>query len=620
MATVRIDPKDFYLDGSVDAEAVAKNAANAETYLGVTSAPYESGPIFSGSYDWHSSVHSNLAVISAFEAAGDESGLADYVERTFTPEGVQGEIDRNQDDPYGWAWLLKLDQNLKDHGFNNLDAAAKHFADELVAAAKDMEDNPLFFMFFPRYGLHYDQRWWLSSVYDWGIKNGRQDLADQAKTMFMSSESSQPINDASKLDYGSDRGYFWSNLGLSAYSHVLMDITDTDIYKTTYDRMLASASIGDLDKLIANTTTDVTSGNTGFSHYPGILLTTAYGYWALFEKTGGISFSRAYGEIIDFARTYAPELGANIGTGHWLPSFATFAATLPMTMPARELKGVMANGTAGADLYVGDITNDTLTGGLGDDDLIGGANDDTLSGGDGNDVLYGDAGVLPSGAIGMGVSVQTLTKDGGNTTPATALDLNNHFSLYNDPNIARSTANPHTTVNATGNGDFSFYTIHLDAGETLIIDIDGADKGTGVTGSFDSYVQLLDAGGNIIAENNDAPIDAGSTGTGDAGLTAAISTTGNYIIKVGSGQTSGIPTDATYTLNVSIEATNAILIHQYAGDAGSDLLDGGAGSDTVDGGGGNDTVLGGGDNDLLYGRDGTDSVLGGEANDFGSGG
>ncbi|WP_187371495.1 DUF2891 family protein [Methylobacterium oryzihabitans] len=608
MAAISFDPKEFYLDGYVDAEAVAQNAHYAGLYVGVKSNPYESGPVFSGSFDWHSSVHSNLAVISGFEAAGDEAGLAAYVERTFTPDAVQGEITRFQNDPYGWAWLLQLDRKLKDHGFDNLDPAATVFASALLTKAQELAPNS------SDYGQHSDARWFLANLYTWGKSNNRPDISNRAKDIFLENEDAQPVNAYTSIDFGANTNNFWSNLGLSAYSHVAMGVTDTAKFETTYDRMLTSASDGSLDELIAKTTADVASGRVGFSHFPGLLLTAAYGYWALFQETGVITFGRAYDRIVDFAETYAAELGADIGSGHWLPSFATFASALPMTMQAHMVNAVTANGTDGGDFYVGDVTNDTLNGGKGDDYLIGGANDDTLSGGEGDDVLFGDAGTAPPIGIGMGISVQTLAQGSGNTSAATALDLTDRFSLDNDPNIADSTVNPHTTVNATGDGNNAYYKIHVSGGTKIVVDIDGADKGSSDATSVLSSLILFDPLGNLLAFGGYGANDPGSTGTYDAALSFEVPIDGEYMIGVGS-LVGGIPAGGTYTLNVSVQGRDAAAVRQYDGEAGNDLLNGGPGDDTLHGGGGEDVLDGGADDDLLFGEAGNDRLIGGAGND-----
>jgi VCBS repeat-containing protein len=110
--------------------------------------------------------------------------------------------------------------------------------------------------------------------------------------------------------------------------------------------------------------------------------------------------------------------------------------------------------------------------------------------------------------------------------------------------------------------DSDFYSISLQAGEKLILDIDSTP------GDLDIVVRIYDSGGNQIGYVDDAPVDPGSGSdypgfTYDSFLTFRASTSGTYYFSVesygppetwnpeedppGQGQTSG-----TYDLNVSI--------------------------------------------------------------------
>jgi hypothetical protein len=70
---------------------------------------------------------------------------------------------------------------------------------------------------------------------------------------------------------------------------------------------------------------------------------------------------------------------------------------------------------------------------------------------------------------------------------------------YSNPGIFDSTTIPHTTVNATGNGQGGFYKVNLTAGTVITIDIDGiADPDV-----HDSWRRPLDSNSNKVDENDD---------------------------------------------------------------------------------------------------------------------
>lgn len=84
--------------------------------------PSELHPIFYGSYDWHSCVHSYWMLARLLRRFPDCPAAADIralFDTQFTPENVAAECAyfgrptaRGFKRPYGWAWLLKLSTEL----------------------------------------------------------------------------------------------------------------------------------------------------------------------------------------------------------------------------------------------------------------------------------------------------------------------------------------------------------------------------------------------------------------------------------------------------------------------------------------------------------------------------
>lgn len=83
----------------------------------------ERHPVFAGSYDWHSCVHQTWLAVRLLRVHGDLSGAADaheVLDGLLTPENCAVEADFFRSDegarwerPYGWAWLLTLDAELR---------------------------------------------------------------------------------------------------------------------------------------------------------------------------------------------------------------------------------------------------------------------------------------------------------------------------------------------------------------------------------------------------------------------------------------------------------------------------------------------------------------------------
>ncbi|MDE2357335.1 MAG: DUF2891 domain-containing protein, partial [Alphaproteobacteria bacterium] len=87
--------------------------------------PRELHPVFYGSFDWHSCVHSHwlLARLLRESPHLPEGGaIIAHFDAAFTPDKIAGEraylarpTSRGFERPYGWAWLLKLDEELARH-------------------------------------------------------------------------------------------------------------------------------------------------------------------------------------------------------------------------------------------------------------------------------------------------------------------------------------------------------------------------------------------------------------------------------------------------------------------------------------------------------------------------
>lgn len=244
------------------------------------------------------------------------------------------------------------------------------------------------------------------------------------------------------------------------------------------------------------------------------------------------------------------------------------------------------SGSGFDDVIKGDRSSNVLTG-SGGADLIHGAN--------GDDTLLGDFTPIDETKLfpGIGTGYTTLGADATNNSKNTAYDISNNFSLIEDPDIFNSTTVLHTTISATGNGKGGFYSINLEAGMVVSVDIDEITD----PDVHDSWLKIFDSEGNLITENDDGASDPGSTSSRDSSTSFAVEKTGTYYIlegawlssAPGNGYVEAIPEGSTYELNVSVELPP---LPEEVGSAGADTLHGGAGNDLLDGGLGNDMLTG----------------------------
>ena len=90
--------------------------------------PRDLHPIFYGSFDWHSCVHSHwllARLLRACPGIPEAPAIRDLFDAQFIAPRVEGELaylmapsSRGFVRPYGWAWLLKLAAELRLHDAN----------------------------------------------------------------------------------------------------------------------------------------------------------------------------------------------------------------------------------------------------------------------------------------------------------------------------------------------------------------------------------------------------------------------------------------------------------------------------------------------------------------------
>lgn len=140
-------------------------------------APKVLHPAFFGCYDWHSSVHGHWMLVRLLRLFPD---LPEGIETRailaahFTAANLKAEADyfgrkesKSFERPYGWAWLLKLAEEL--HGWDDPDALvwSKNFqplADMIVARYLDYFPKQTYPI---RTGVHPNTAFGLAFAYDY---------------------------------------------------------------------------------------------------------------------------------------------------------------------------------------------------------------------------------------------------------------------------------------------------------------------------------------------------------------------------------------------------------------------------------------------------------------------
>lgn len=155
-------------------------------------------PAFYGCFDWHSSVHGHwtlVTILNKFPNFKYHDEIYTKLNKNITRENIQKEIEYFNDNQnkdyertYGWAWLFKLDEALRESDFPNSDMLHKNLSPlvELLSAKfiefLDKLNYPI------RIGEHNNIAFGMSFAYDYAKKYDAKlaaKIEEKAKQYFM---------------------------------------------------------------------------------------------------------------------------------------------------------------------------------------------------------------------------------------------------------------------------------------------------------------------------------------------------------------------------------------------------------------------------------------------------
>jgi hypothetical protein len=299
--------------------------------------PKELHPAFYGSYDWHSSVHGHWMLARLLRAFPDlpESGeIRSVLSAHLTADNLQAEAryfarphSKPFERPYGWAWLLKLAQELKDWDDREARAWEKNLGPLVdVVVARYLEYFPK--QTYPiRTGVHPNTAFGLALAHDYARAFGEQRLQslveERAKAYFLT-DAGAPAH--------------WEPGGADFFSPSL---TEADLmrrvlspaeFRTWFARFLPGVAKGEPKALFQPAVvTDRTDPQ--LVHLDGLNLSRAWGMLSIARALPEGDPARAV--LTASATRHAECALAHVASGdyageHWL---ATFAVYLLSTQP-----------------------------------------------------------------------------------------------------------------------------------------------------------------------------------------------------------------------------------------------------------------------------------------------
>lgn len=288
--------------------------------------PQDLHPAFYGCFDWHSAVHGHWSLVSLLKQfpnlKGRDIALA-MLKENISAENISNEVNyfhgkhnATYERTYGWAWLLKLAEEL--HTWN--DPNARILEDNLqpltdLIVAKYLEFLPK--LKYPiRVGEHPNTAFGLSFAYDYATTVGHielKSLIERRAKYFYQNDESCPLS--------------WEPSGFDFLSPCLEEaalmkrVLDKETFKTWFSNFLPQLKDPNFE-LNQGEVSDRSDGK--LVHLDGVNFSRA---WSLNEIAKGIP---EYNHLKNLANSHInyslPNLvGDSYEGGHWLGSFAIYA-------------------------------------------------------------------------------------------------------------------------------------------------------------------------------------------------------------------------------------------------------------------------------------------------------
>ncbi len=288
-------------------------------------------PAFYGCFDWHSAVHGHwmlVRLLKTFPTLPEAGEVRACISGNLSPANISGELDylrRSTTDTfertYGWAWLLKLAQEL--HGWNDPDGERWGANLEPLATAFAAR----FARFLPRQtypirtGLHPNTAFGLALALDYALATGNTSLADLIRERSMAYFATDANYPAHLEPDGED---FFSPSMVEA--DLMRRVMPPEEFQNWFRKFLPDLSNGHLQNLL--TPAEVTDRTDGrMVHLDGLNFSRAWCMRSIGDALAPHDPVRTL--LSEAANAHAAHALSHIAAGdyageHWLGSFAVY--------------------------------------------------------------------------------------------------------------------------------------------------------------------------------------------------------------------------------------------------------------------------------------------------------
>lgn len=301
---------------------------NNETEAKLT--PSELHPSFYGCFDWHSSVHGHWMLVRLLKTKPglpNREAIVSTLNRSFMKSGIEAEVEyftkyesaSNFERTYGWAWLLKLDEELADWD----DPLAREWHESLQPLTqyivKTWKDYLPKQTYPNRTGVHPNSAFAMGFAIDWarvaGDEEFERQLTEKSKSFYLNDRKTPAYLEPDGSDFFSP-------------SLQIADLMRRVLPESSYVRWLNSfyerRSIENISKIAV--VSDITDYQ--IVHLIGLSFSKA---WCMKRIANDLPkkhplkkrFAETSDHLLNSALPYVFE--GNYGGEHWLASFALMA-------------------------------------------------------------------------------------------------------------------------------------------------------------------------------------------------------------------------------------------------------------------------------------------------------
>ena len=287
--------------------------------------PREIHPAFYGCFDWHSSVHGHwtlVTILTEFPDFEHRNEIIAKLKKNITRQNILKEIEYFQDEhnstyerTYGWAWLLKLDEALREWNApeaTEMQASLSPLADTIAQKFIIFLDKLVYPI---RIGEHSNIAFGMSFAYDWAKKYNTElaSKIEQKALEYYAEDCKCPLT-------WEPGGFDFLSPCLQEAS-ILLKVLDEKEFRKWLKNFLPGFEKNPSKFLEIAEVTDRSDGK--LAHLDGLNFSRA---WCLFEMGHALNNKKMIDlGIQHFNYSYEKMDSGEYAGAHWLASFATYA-------------------------------------------------------------------------------------------------------------------------------------------------------------------------------------------------------------------------------------------------------------------------------------------------------